>query len=257
MPDLRVHGTVVPHSWFVDYAANCRDPITLYRDGVRVMKGKPLHGFGRHPAHERPVMVEMLVPCRQCEACLRRRAAHWRLRAYSEWRAANRTWFGTLTLTPEFHFRVKARAALQMQKNGDDFDALPQEAQFLARHREISKEITLYVKRIRKESGAELRLLCVTEAHKSGLPHYHMLVHEVGAASVIRHAVLSKHWRIGFSNWKLVDTAQAAGYVCKYLSKSNLARVRASVAYGSPPALAIANDEVKRVESLLQSKGRV
>lgn len=182
-------------------------------------------------------MTELEVPCRQCENCLRRRAAHWRMRANTEWQAASRTWFGTLTLKPEQHFRVLSEARAYCSKSLDpekrDFDSLPTEEQFALRHRIISREITLYVKRIRETSGAKLRLLCVAEEHKSGLPHYHMLVHEPNPAESISKAQLEAGWKWGFSNWRLVKDPRAAGYVTKYLAKSSKARVRASVDYGN------------------------
>lgn len=227
---LKRDGTSIPHSWKLNFAQKCQTPVTILRDGVRLLKGKPSHIFG--PGSERPVMTELEVPCRKCDACLKQRAAHWRLRAYSEWQGSERTWFGTLTLTPANHYRMAAAARVRASRNGDDFDTFPPEQRFAELHREISREITLFVKRIRKESGAELRLLCVAEAHKSGLPHYHMLVHEVRPDEPILHKVLESQWRLGFSNWKLVQDAKAAGYCTKYLAKSSMARVRASVDYG-------------------------
>jgi len=229
---IRAGGTTIPHSWKLKYAGNCTAPVYVFRDGVRLTKGKAAHIFGRHPM-ERPVMTELEVPCRQCPNCLRRRAAHWRIRAYAEYRAAARTWFGTLTLSPDQHYQVLQACRLVASKNGDDFDLFPSEQQFAERHRCISREITLYVKRLRKYSGAELRLLCVCEAHKSGLPHYHILIHEVNPQLPVRHSLLKKQWRVGFSDFKLVTSTAAAGYVTKYLSKSAQARVRASLDYGN------------------------
>lgn len=226
-------GILAPHSWKASYAGNCRSPVHVFRDGVSLTKSpKSPRVYG--VSTERPQLAELEVRCRTCEPCLAARAAHWRLRAQAEYRAASRTWFGTLTLSPEQHFRVLSQARMAASRNGDDFDTFQTEAQFLARHRIISKMLTDYVKRVRFESGALLRFLCVAEAHKTGLPHYHMLVHEVTPADVVRHKTLKSQWRLGFSNWKLVETSQAAGYVCKYLSKSNLARVRASLDYGNP-----------------------
>lgn len=239
-PNLRKHGTTIPHSWIAELAGNCTAPVTIFRDGVYLRLDNGAHIMGGSPTAERPVMTELHVPCRQCENCLRRRAAHWRMRAETEYRAAVRTWFGTLTVAPEFHSRCKMRLLIGSAADAipayPDFDTLPQHDQFALRHRMISKEITLYVKRLRKQSEAELRFLCVAEAHKNGLPHYHMLVHEVSPAKPIRHAVLTAQWRLGFSSWKLVHDARSAAYVCKYLAKSSMARVRASLDYGQPVA---------------------
>ena len=115
-----------------------------------------------------------------------------------------------------------------------DFDLLSISQQFQARHQAIGPELTLFLKRVRKESAAKLRYCLVAEAHKSGLPHYHLVVHETGGQPV-RHKTLQGQWKLGFSNWKLVDindSGKTAAYVAKYLSKSALARVRASKHYG-------------------------
>lgn len=230
MPNPHKTGTAFPHSWRINVAGNCQSPRTILRDGVKTTY-KGHHLFG--PKLERPTMTETIAPCRVCPACLRRRAAHWSLRAQTEWRQSVRTWFGTLTLSPESHLRTQLRWSADYGKaNGVDFATLDTEASFLARHSVLSKEITDFVKRVRKNSEAELRFLCVTEAHKNGLPHYHMLVHEVGPAPV-RKAVLEKAWFLGFSNWRLVTDARAASYVTKYLAKSSVARVRASIDYGN------------------------
>lgn len=179
-------------------------------------------------------MTETHAPCRECENCLRRRQQHWSLRAQAEWRNSIRTWFGTLTLSPDAHYRTKLMWATGYgATNGVDFETLDPEAQFSARHSVISKEITDFVKRVRKNSEAELRFLCVTEAHKNGLPHYHMLVHEAVPTQPVRKLVLEQAWRLGFSQWRLVTDAKAASYVTKYLGKSRMARVRASLDYGN------------------------
>ena len=228
---------VKPHAYRVNYAANCANPVTILRDGVTSLKKERSRVYG--PDTEYPVMTELEVPCRKCEPCLRRRAAHWRMRANSEWQAASRTWFGTLTLRPEIQFRVTAEARLYwakaLQPEDRDFDAFPPERQFAERHAIISKEITRFVKRIRESSGAELRLLCIAEEHKSGMPHYHMLIHEVSPAKSISKAQLEAGWKWGFSHWRLVKDGRAISYVTKYLSKSMMARVRASIEYGQRP----------------------
>lgn len=221
-----------PHSWRVKYAANCTAPVVIHMSGRALAKSrKSAHVYGMG-AENWPQFVEAEVPCRRCDNCLRRRGAHWRLRAVSEAKAAVRTWFGTLTLSPEQHFRVSAACRIAAARNGDDFDKFDTERQFAARHACISREITLYLKRIRKECAAEFKFCVVAEAHKTGLPHYHMLVHERDPLRSVRHKTLSGQWRVGFSQWKLVPEPNHVGYVTKYLAKSMLARVRASIDYG-------------------------
>lgn len=231
-PNFRDHGTTIPHSWILDYHADCESPVHIFRDGVRLTKGANHHVFGPRPL-ERPVMTEIIATCRKCDNCLRRRAAHWRLRSYAEYQNAARTWFGSLTLSPEQHSRVTMACQAYALKNGDDFDAMSPDRQFAMRHKCINREITLYLKRVRKYSGADIRFVCVVEAHKSGLPHYHILIHESNPANPVRHALLKEQWRVGFSDFKLVTSKAAAGYVTKYLSKSSMARVRASLDYGN------------------------
>ena len=72
--------------------------------------------------------------------------------------------------------------------------------------------------------------LQVVEAHKSGLPHVHLLVHDKGDTTYRR---LTDTWPLGFAHAKLVEGTAASRYVAKYLAKSALARVRASQGYGS------------------------
>ena len=182
------------------------------------------------------------VRCRRCPQCLKARSALWRQRAISELSAVGgRTWFGTLTLSPNEHFRVKLAAQRRLQAGGDQFEALSREEQFRLRVSEINKEITKWLKRVRKNSGSRLRYICVAEAHKSGLPHFHLLVHEVYAEFPVRHSTLTEAWKFGFSKFNLVAEGEpkVAAYVTKYLTKSSLARVRASVGYGQFNTLSV------------------
>jgi len=179
------------------------------------------------------VTLEVEGRCRQCPQCLRTRAALWRGRARSEIAdAPGRTWFGTLTLTPHWQFRAKCEArSMYARRGGVDFDRVPAKEQFTVLCRIIGREVTLYLKRLRKNSGARIRYVLVFEAHKSGDPHMHILLHEADVP--LRHKLLADQWRLGFSKFNLVQDTRAAAYVCKYLSKSAIARIRASVNYGA------------------------
>lgn len=144
--------------------------------------------------------------------------------------ALGRTWFGTLTLHPLERARVEMRARTAVGE--EKWLELSQEQRTAALATAAGPLVTRYLKRVRAQSGAALRYMLVSEAHEDGTPHFHLLVHEQGG-TVVRHAILSRQWVHGYSNWKLVDSAgPAASYVCKYLSKSPLTRVRASVGYG-------------------------
>lgn len=228
-----------------DIGGSCRDPRTVQ------VHGRP----GLHPrrmvlaplteadAQRRltygvesgmPLTVTLHTRCRRCPACLRIRRKLWAARGAAESGRSARTWFGTLTLAPDEQYRFRCQAAIELKRQGVNLDELAPDQVFKEVHKRISREITLYLKRVRFDSKARLRFICVAEAHKSGLPHYHMLVHEVSRWEPVRYDVLTKHWRLGFSKWKLVDAndPRAGSYVAKYLGKSALARVRASVRYG-------------------------
>jgi hypothetical protein len=227
-----------------DVSGRCADPaVVSYRthQNLRVVGG-------RAPPHQH-VAVDITVRCRRCDACLRQRAWSWTQRARLELAQSSRTWFVTLTYRHEEHVFREYRAQLNAKRHGRPWNSLvvpksgePPEVyqwrlkreQFGALHRECSDDLTKWLKRVRKESGAKLRYCLVAEAHKSGYPHYHALVHEGGIDEVVRKRTLQEQWLVGYSHCKLIDPLddQYARYVCKYLSKAAEARVRASVGYG-------------------------
>lgn len=181
-----------------------------------------------------PGLLEIHTRCRRCEPCLRTRQRRWAGAAIAETRMSTRTWFGTLTLSPEWQFRTKIEAINYHRNRGVDFDSLSADEQFVAHHRAIGAELTRYLKRVRKNADASFRYLLVAEKHKSGDPHYHMLLHENAVGGKVLHRHLSSAWRYGFENWRLSDPLKPyeTAYLCKYLSKSLAARVRASQRYG-------------------------
>lgn len=196
-------------------------------------KGKPFwHTKSRYakwsaPAPRERLWLDMEVPCRKCAPCLQARARLWAQRAERETNFAARTWFGTLTLSPEEHYLSECRA-------GVDFSLLSPEEKLHELHRANVPLITKYMKRLRKNAGTSLRFIATLEAHKSGLPHYHLLVHETKHGA-LGERDLREQWPFGFSRWRAVNetSARAAWYVCKYLTKSAAARVRSSQRYGS------------------------
>lgn len=242
-------------SW--DVSGRCSSPIRVERTARK----------SAHPTEFHEVMakhrqgfsaVDIDVPCRKCPACLAKRARQWAMRARLEIARNTRTWFGTLTLSPANHYLMQLRAEYALGDKGTAWDKLTATEKFDHRHREISKEITLWLKRVRKESGAMFRYILVAEAHKSGLPHYHLLLHEWSPLYPIRHSILAKQWKLGFTQFKLVDQSdpeqRTAWYVCKYLSKSAVARVRASGAYGkdkpSNTIVCDTNGETRKVSNV-------
>lgn len=209
---------------FLKLRSRAADPLRVDSQPSKLWKRGPIH------------VIELNVRCRKCSACLRAKAFHWRKRAEAEMSAsAGRTWFGTLTLSPQEHFRMEGQARLRLASRGVSWDALPFDEKFGERCNETGQEVTRYLKRLRKEAGVKLRYCLVAEQHKSGLPHYHILIHEVSISGPVRHSSLKRQWKLGFADFKLVAQEQAklaASYVAKYLTKSSAARVRASRGYG-------------------------
>ncbi len=203
-----------------DVAGKCQQPLR------REVFGRADEGL---PNSVTVVLLDL--PCRMCDPCRARRASVWRYRALAEVGQSTRTWFGTLTLKPEVQHWAMSTASRKLRLQGVDFDALPYGEQFTECHAVISKEITRYLKRLRKLSGVKFRYLVIAEAHKNGLPHYHMLVHE-GVSGEIRYELLTRLWSFGFTKWNIVHDLAQATYLCKYLSKISKARVRASLRYG-------------------------
>lgn len=110
-----------------------------------------------------------------------------------------------------------------------------------------------------------------TSEEMRGRPHFHLLLHEQAAGQLVhgdpQEAILSgersgeyirkfrkdrrgrwepiacvaddafirKNWTLGFTNFQWAQSANSAVYVCKYLSKSLMLRVRSSQHYGSDP----------------------
>lgn len=217
--DRLVRGTPVRYSW----EKPLRGKVS---NGKNITVGKA-HGPGL-------LTIRMDVRCRKCVNCKKGRSRMWYARAVTETLAAPRTWFGTLTLHPDHHHLALLRAKIKARKSGVEWDDLSPEEQFEKVHRQIGVHLQLWLKRVRKNSGAPLRFFLVCERHKSGLPHYHCLVHEVDELRPVKKAVL-RDWPLGFTKFKLVKEAKQAGYLCKYLSKSAVARVRASARYGQTP----------------------
>lgn len=225
---LREGGTFVTAARIVrDCAPRCERPQRV------VTEGRPWWvGPDRkiNTGASKLLLIDLWVPCRKCGPCLAARAREWTRRAIAELTVSPRTWFGTLTMDPHWH----SLAAMRARSKHSDWSSLSETKQFGALVRESSREITLYFKRVRKSSGAPIRLLIVSEKHSdklAGLPHFHFLLHEMDAARPVRKKWLKKHWKLGLTDFILADV-DSARYVCKYLAKEAATRVRASKDYG-------------------------
>lgn len=146
---------------------------------------------------------------------------------------------------------------------------MDESAAFKARHRVLSKEVTKWLKRLRKGGKVKIpdpraskgyrvqitrppkfRYICVAEAHKLELgnrPHYHLLIHETSELDHLHKAFMQRKWTLGFSNFKLVarqsdDNGAQVSYITKYLTKDASARVRASASYGLQDVNTVSTD---------------
>jgi hypothetical protein len=182
--------------------------------------------------------LSMMVPCRKCEGCLKARAWRWGKRAVAEWEQSPRTWFGTLTFSPEERFRLIALTRQRFDAVGVTFEKMSPVERYSELHRTMGPLVTRFIKRLRKgakASGFEplsFRYLLAVEPHKDWVPHYHMLVHEVSDTDPVRKKALERPWPHGFTQWRLVKDSKQAFYAAKYLRKYSIARVRASECYG-------------------------
>lgn len=109
-------------------------------------------------------------------------------------------------------------------------------------------------------------------------PHFHLILHEVDEQSLVignandvldlhitsgelEHrrvkrrgewtdgvfvrdgAFLREKWELGFTTFELATDPQAIAYVCGYINKAKMARVRASARYGDPSPLGVASPD--------------
>lgn len=213
-------------------SGDCASPVHIERKVLRVKRSNLELD---HIGPERLTTIEYTARCRRCGPCLKQRARQWAYRARQELRLAERSWFGTLTLSPDSHFRAMIQAERRLRAGGERFEDVSLDAQFQLRNQQNQREITLWIKRVRKVSGSMIRLLIIAEAHKSGLPHYHVLVHQCGDGPPVLWKHLAGQWKLGYTKFNIVPEGdeRAAFYLTKYLTKSALAKVRASVRYGN------------------------
>lgn len=193
------------------------------------------HTTSRRKAH----LLEMTTKCRKCAQCLRERAAGWTRKSVVEFKRSPRTWFGTFTYAPGNLFKLVSLTRHRLAGGGTNYDALSEIEQFQELHKTLGDELTRYFKRVRKATRSPMRYLLVTERHKSGAPHHHVLIHEVSPENPIRKTVLKEQWSLGFTKFVLCKDERGVRYVTKYLSKAKEARIRASLRYGAGDAVSV------------------
>lgn len=247
-----------------------------------------------HGKAVKPLTVVVHSRCRKCEKCRKRRTMFWSARAVTEWTIAPTTLFGTLTLRPEKDVEVDALARVHLAERGVDFDRdLSRDEQFRARVKFAGLELTKFLKRVRegdvRRGRPDIRYLLIAEAHNGALtsdakryrPHWHCLLHEqtkdarlvmpdewarkpsgdlacdkYGNPYLSDASFLKRQWIYGYSTFALCRTPQAAGYLCKYLTKAELdTRIRASFRYGDVErsgAVRAVDEESGKVDSLVE-----
>lgn len=231
-----------------------KDPFVDWYDTSTGVRFRP----GREPDAAKPPRVMTgyaLIRCRKCAKCLRYKQRVWTAKAISEVRMASRTWFGTLTVGPDRRLWAASVAAkLVKERRCEEWNDLTMLERTRILAGALSPEITRWFKRVRKESGVPLRYLLVTEPHKDGFPHFHMLLHELGQP--VGKRLLERQWKYGFSQWRLIESGNVAavGYVCKYLTKSAQTRVRASKAYGTLRSEVMTEKIVKILDASLRGE---
>lgn len=230
------HGADRPSLGLVvwDLAARCADPKSVEIVG----RGDVAYRSNVNPGTLSVIMTGL--PCRKCPHCLRIRGALWKERAMKEIAMADRTWFVTLTMKPSVqHATFMEEFARKSSRGWLDSDFVSRQEEFLLRCNGGLRLVTKFWKNVRKPQAGEepvrLKYLVVAERHKTGLPHFHALVHE-RAGSVTYRRLADRWTRYGFFQGKLVESGpKAARYVAKYIAKDMLGlRIRASEGYGLP-----------------------
>lgn len=228
----------------------CTDPFMIHALGLPSAHDAVPRYFEGKSNSKVPVSLESR--CRKCENCLAHRRRLWTARACDELKAAHRTWFATLTVRPDERFVATMQAsALAVSAGHGTWASMSSENQFRYLVKVLGGEIDKFLKRVRK-SGAAFRYLLVSEAHKDGFPHFHLLIHE--AALPLTKRLLESNWRLGHSQFRLVNNSdpRSAFYVCKYLAKSALTRVRASKRYGRDQLVIAGTEAVKNLATRIE-----
>lgn len=216
-----------------DVSRDCENPVPVSLASRATGEFRNVTKFGVKSVPG--IELNLLTPCRRCRVCLAKKARLWTWRAMNELECAERTWFGTLTTSPDTDVWIDHVCSTRKR----DFWMLPQSKKFAEQALVLGTEVTKYLKRIRKNSGCQFRYLLVTETHdsrktspeKQGRPHMHILLHEF-AGQPIPKRILDANWHHGHCQFRLTAGSKVAWYVSKYITKASDARVRASLGYG-------------------------
>lgn len=258
--DVSTINDIVYDNWVREQNDTRQRPFQCERPYVQAAIGLPdaksaMDRYWKN-ADQGKVFTEVKSRCRKCGPCLMHRRRLWSARASDELKAAHRTWFATFTIAPHDRFMSTLHASSSAERAGHGaWNTIDAQTRFKYLVENINRDMDRYFKRLRKH--ASLRYLLVSEAHADGFPHFHALIHEAGIPLTKR--LLESNWRLGYSQFRLVDSAdpRSAFYVCKYLSKDAQTRVRASRHYGRPTLVRAATDaitELLRTRSATQDR---
>jgi hypothetical protein len=195
-------------------AMDCENPYT-YEVFARTPRGRP-RDFRWAIVHSR---------CRRCGMCKSTHGRFWAARAVTEFNRWPRTLLGTFTMSIETHemFDLWIETGVGGRPR-ENLNLLTDQERFTARCRVIGDEITLYLKRIRKQLRTSFRYLLIAEAHDSeatddrlrGRPHYHILLHEKKVGTLVRGDPReAMPWRYGHLpgyEWELRNVKTRSGW---------------------------------------------
>ena len=188
----------------------CYGPLKGYRGPLNKNGKRPIV-FNRRFAAMPLEFVD--VPCGQCVGCRLERSRQWAMRCMHEVSLYDDNCFITLTY---------------------DDDALENwRDRGIASHSRYSvnvREFQLFMKRLRKQIGADVRVFyCGEYGAKFGRPHYHAILFNYDFADkyawsksndqvLFRSATLEKAWTFGYSS---IGTAtfESAAYCARYILK--------------------------------------
>lgn len=167
----------------------------------------------------------------------------WTLRIVRETAAAPLSAFVTLTYRPADRYERAVRAEVTAVSSGVRWSEASHEERSGWYAQICGDDLRNMWRRLRRRWATTVRYVAVCELHQDGWPHWHILIHRAadGGPWTIspngRTGDVQKSWPHGYSQTLRVSPhdVDAARYVAKYLHKARLARVRASLAYGTPP----------------------
>ena len=136
-----------------DISGGCERPVPFEMNGAPArLKG------GRHARAEGlPHSLVLHVRCRKCRWCLEKRRNQWAYRAQVEIAHAPRSWFVTLTASPGWHSLLGMLASARLTAGGTDMQTLSAQEQFVELCAELGREVTLMLKRLRKQTGVTFK----------------------------------------------------------------------------------------------------